>query len=54
MRAISCAIMSFICIYTGRNIKLGADRQMYKVKGLFIFISWLFLIASVVLTVLGL
>lgn len=51
MRAICCAILAFTCEYMATKI---TDKNSKKLKGFYIFLSWLLIIISITLTILGL
>lgn len=51
MRAICCAILAFTCEYMATKIE---DKTYRTLKGAYILLSWLLIIASITLTILGL
>ncbi len=55
MRAIHCVLFSFVCIYTAIHIhkKEPHDYLLGTLKGVFVVMSWISLIVSVILMFLG-
>ena len=51
MRAICCAILAFTCEYMATKI---TDKTYRTLKGFYISLSWLLIIASITLMILGL
>lgn len=53
MRAIYCILLSFVFMYTGVHFKAGT-RFYRKIKGVFVSMSFMCIIGSFILMLLGL
>ena len=52
MRAISCALISFVCFYMAKHIIPATDKSR-QINGFFGLLSWIFLIVAVVFMIIG-
>ena len=54
MRAISCALISFVFIYQVTHLDKNADKDVKMLGKSFMLLSWSFLALAIVLMALGL